>query len=459
MKYFPASFLLVSLLSGYACADSSLDIAAQLARNGAPQTALARVERDQPPQADAPLWWQWETLRLSLLAELGEDEEAMQRAAQLPAEIPAAARAVCRPLAQVALRRNDPAAARACLAQWLWAGETDAAQLKEVRRLVIHSYLAQRKPDVAYLAMLRFRQDYPAPGTGETARFVEQLLLAGGVAEASNWLLQLDEANPLKLLLRLKTSLITPEAAIAAARLALDPPPLPVESGKGGKKSLKLVALPAKPIGKEAAAFWAIVAQAAELRKAFDVQAEALERQLNFPGVPGDGLFGASTENLWRVYEDLAQAEANRAQLLVGEEAAWFNLAERSVAATPLVARALLAYLTKHAANDDMRAVAQARLAALLVQGNLDVTAARLFAGDAGTEAVLLGQLPAGDGVRQSEMLIAVGLVAAQRNDPARAAEYYLRAGGAKAKRLAADSLARAGLLEDARRQYGELFK
>ena len=70
-----------------------------------------------------------------------------------------------------------------------------------------------------------------------------------------------------------------------------------------------------------------------------------------------------------------------------------------------------------------------------------------------------MGQLPAGDGARQCEMLIAFGLVAALRNDPARAAEYYLRAGGAKAKRLAADSLARAGLLEDARRQYGELLK
>ena len=459
MKYLPVSFLLVTLLSGLAAADSSLDLAAQLARSGAPQSALARIERDQPAQADTPLWWQWETLRLSLLVELGRDEAVLQRMALLPAEIPAAARAVCRPLAQAALRQNLPAQARACLAQWLWEGEPDEAQLKEARRLVIQSYLGQRRADAAYLAMLRFRQDYPAPGTGETARFVEQLLLAGGVAEATNWLAQLDEANPLKLLLRLKAHLITPEAAIAAARMTLDPPPLPVESGKGSKKNLKMVVLPVRPVGKEAAAYWSIIAQAAELRRAPEVQAEALERQLNLADSTGDALFGAGAETLWRVYEDLAQAEANRAQLLTGEDAAWFNLAERSAVATPLTARALLAYLAKHAANDEMRAVAQARLAALLVQGNLDGAAARLFAGDGGAEAVLLGQLPAGENLRRSEMLIAFGQVAAARNDPARAAEYYLRAGGTGAKRLAADSLARAGLLEDARRQYGELLK
>jgi hypothetical protein len=457
MRYFLIPFLSFALLTGIARADGSLDIAMQLARNGAPQLALVRVERDQPMQVDAPQWWQWETLRLSLLVELNRAAEASQRAALLPAEVPAISLAVYRPMAQAALRQNDPPLARAYLAKWLWGGKLDEGQLKEARRLVIQSYLASRRPDIAYLAMLRFRQDYPTPGADETAQFVEQLLLAGGVAEAGNWLVQLDDAGPLKLLLQLRANLISPEAAIAAARAELEPPPsMPAETRKDGKKTLKMAQQLAKPGDQDVAAFWAIIAQAAEQRKAPELQAEALERQLNLLSSPDDGLFGIRAEVLWRSYTELALAEANRAQLLVGEEAAWLDLATRSSTTSPLTARALFAYLAKHGAGDETRTAAQSRLAALLIQGNLDVAAARLFA-DA--ETLLLGLLPVGGDARRNDIFIALGQAAAARNEHGRAAEYYLRATGLSAQRLAADSLAHAGLPEDARRQYDGLFK
>lgn len=460
MKSISLALWLFLALAGTVRADTSFDAAIQLARSGAPQLALARVERVQPAEGGSPQWWRWEALRLSLLADLGRDAEVMQRYAQLPGEIPVPVLAVYRSLALAAMRQNDPALARRFLAKWLWDGVLDDGQLREARRMVIDSYLAQHRPDTAYLAMLRFSQDYPAVTPDDTARFVEQLLLASGLAEAVNWLALLDEGNPLKLLLRLKAQLITSEAAIAAARAALDPPPLLPEVSKGGgRKALKMVTTPAKPGDKEAYGYWSVIAQAAALRKTPAVQAEALERQLNLALATRAGLFGADADTLWRAYDDLALAEANRAQLLIGEEAAWLDLAVDSAASSQLVARSLFAYLARHAAAEDLRATARARLAALLLLANLDVAAARLFSGDERADALLVGQLPPGGSARQGEIFLTLGQEAAARGEHGRAAEYYLRAGGLKAQRLAADSLLRAGMADDARRLYGELLK
>lgn len=588
MRTYPIFLFFLALLPAPASAgDGLLEPAARLARSGAPQLALARVERDQPAQANSPQWLQWEALRLSLLVELKRDQEALQRAAQLPPEIPAESRVLYVSAAQAALRLNDPTLARGYLAKWLWtgehiplpaplprAGEGDSVSLrdlritdeqqKDARRMVIRSYLAQRRPDAAYLAMLRFQQDYQSLAAAEVAQFVEQLLLAGGLKEAGNWLAQLDDASALKLLLRLKSGLVLPEAAIAEARAALDPPPPPATlevKKSSGKKVLKTApALPARPAGKELAAYWSIIAQAAGQLKDPALQAAALERQLNLPAAPEDGLFGADAESLRRIYAELALTAANQAHLLVGEDAAWFDLAMRAVTTSPLTARALFSHLAPRNAESQVSVAAKTNLAALLLENNLDVAAMRLFAADAHfpaanptvraalgeialrnqayplaakywrgvdappadmppiewqlkrAQAFALGGLPdealgavrriyaeglpldqkstaailqiayALDGRRHtgaeallqqlatfadsgywSEIYTALGRIAEGRGDYAQAADYYLQAAqwseGATARRQAADCLVRAGLKEDARRQYALLLK
>lgn len=565
MRTYPIVLFLLALLPAFASAgDGLLEPAARLARGGAPQLALARVERDQPPQANTPQWLQWEALRLSLLVELKRDQEALQRATQLPPQIPAESRALYLSVAQAALRLNDPPLARGYLAKWLWTGEPSDEQQKDARRMVIRSYLAQSRPDAAYLAMLRFQQDYPPLAAAEVAQFVEQLLLAGGIKEAGNWLAQLDDASPLKLLLRLKTGLVLPEAAIAEARVALEPPPPPAppEVKKGSaKKTLKAApALSARPSGKELAAYWSIIVQAAGQLKDPALQAAALERQLNLPVSQEDGLFGADTENLRRIYAELALTAANQAHLLVGEDAAWFDLAMRSVTASPLTARALFSHLAPRGTERQMRVAADTNLAALLLENNLDVAAMRLFAGDAhfpaanpsvraalgeialrnqayplaakywrgvdappadmpptewhlkraqafalgglpdealgavrrvyaeglpldqkattailqiayelegrrhgGAEALLQRLATFADSGYWSEIYTALGRIAEGRRNYAQAADYYLQATqwseGTTARRHAADCLVRAGLKEDARRQYALLLK
>ncbi|MFA7240474.1 MAG: hypothetical protein WC091_10205 [Sulfuricellaceae bacterium] len=430
MRLYPIFLFLLALLPASADAgDGLLDTASRFARSGAPHLALARVERDQPTQADTPQWLQWEALRLSLLAELNRDQEALQRASQLPPEIPAESRTLYLSAALAAQHLNDPPLTREYLAKWLWLGEPDDNQKKEARRMAIQSYLAQHRTDTAYLAMLRYQQDYQPLSATEVTQFVEQLLLAGGVAEAGNWLAQLDDASPLKLLLRLKAGLISPEAAIAAARAALNPLPLPQPqtpptpapppqpaSAKSKankkavvvKKAFKMApALQPKLAEKDIAAYWSIIAQAAELQKNPALQAEALERQLNLPASQEDGLFGVTGESLRRAYAELALNIANQAQLLVGDDAAWFELATH--APSPLAARALFSSLSPQNASLELRISAETNLAAQLLDNKLDVAAMRLFAADAHFPAANHALLAVFGGNRHAQPVLPAG--------------------------------------------------
>lgn len=590
----------LACLAGGAHADNSLDIAAQLARGGAYQLAYQRVERDQPLTVTSE-WPHWEALRLSLLVELQRDPDALQRAAQLAAQLPAAAVAPYLPAARAALKQQDAALARRYLAKYLWgradggtnsepalsgivgeaaraldaeratlflndektnelwskigiglegqeirlpnqsgiagavfsggkplnipdayadprfnpasdrasgyftrailgvpviaadgkiigvlqalnkrggpfntadearlsAAAMQAAQaltnaatipkIREARRLVIRSYLAERQANLAYLAMLRYRQDYAPLSAEEIAAFGEQLVLADGLAEAANWLVQLDEAHPLNLLVRLKSGALTAEGALATARLAIDPPTAAAAPpDKGSRKALKLAPAlpPAKPTGKELAGYWAIVGIAGTQLKNPALQAESLERRLNLADLGEDGLYGANAAALWRSYEELGLDTANRAQLLIGEDNRWLELAVDRAAPAPLAARALFAFLVQRGASAQTRDAARIRLAAMLMQKGLDVAAVRLFAIAPDTETLLLGHLPPGETTHRDELFNALGMAAASRGEHLQAAEYFLRASGSRARKLAAEQLGRAGLIGDARRLY-----
>lgn len=332
------------------------------------------------------------------------------------------------------------------------------ADFREARRLVIRSYLAERRPDTAYLAMLRYRQDYSPLPAEEIAAFGEQLLLTDGVTEAAHWLTQLDENHPLNLLVRLRSGLISAETAASAARLIVEPPPTPAPPppDKNSRKPVKAAppAPPAKPGAKELAGYWAIIGMAGEQLKSPALQAESLERRLNAANLAEDGLYGARAVALWRQYEELGLATANRAHLLIGEDNRWLELAVNSASSSPLTARALFAFLAQRGNSAEMRHAGKTRLAAMLIQKNLDIAAARLFDGDPSAEALLLEHLPATEKARRAALFTALGQAAAARGEHLPAAEYFLRANTTRGRKLAAENLARAGLTDDAQRLY-----
>lgn len=595
LRAFPIILLLIALLPATAAGDGLLDTAMRFARIGAPQLALARIERDQPPQREqpdqpiTPQWFQWEAMRLSLLVELGLDQEALQRASQLPPEIPAESQTLYLYAAQAAKHQDNAQLTREYLAKWLWLGELNDIQIKNARRMTIQSYIAQNKPDMAYLAMLRFQLDYQPLSAADVTHFVEQLLLVGGITEASGWLAQLDDATPLKLLLRLKSGLITPEAAIAAAKAALEPPqpsppappppppappppqpasaknkakkppPVPVVA----KKTFKVApALQVKLSEKDVAAYWSIIALAAEMQNNPALLAEALERQLNLSASQEEGLFEVDTEMLLRAYAQLASKVAGQAQLLPGDDAAWLELATRTNSS--LEARALYASLSPQNASLELRVTAETNLAELLLNNKREIVALRLFATDShfpaanpallaklgevalrnpsypqshqlaakylrgvdtpqtdiplvewqlkraqafvlggmpdeavatvkriysempkldfkatteilriafeldgrqhnGAEMLLLQLAAFADSRQWGEIYLALGRITDGRKEFAKAAEYYLQAvewsEGTKARQQAADCMVRAGLKEDAKRQYNILLK
>ncbi|MCC7485857.1 MAG: hypothetical protein IT529_12830 [Burkholderiales bacterium] len=373
-------------VTGAACA---LETARALAQGGAPRLALARVEAQQPRGRDAPRWAEWEALRAVLLAALGRHADALQRAEELPADTPRPAlREALLAASRAAVALGEGTAARRHAARVIWQLEPTREDLRAARRLVIDAYLAGRQGDPAFRSMLRFQQDY-APLDNETAtRFVEGLLALDMARQAVNWLASLDEANPAKTLLRLKTGLIEPAAAVAQARAAL---------ARGG-----------------AAGYWRVIAEVARRGKDALALAEALEHLVN--AEPGERAGGAaaSASALWEAYSAAATSVASREKLPAGDDAAWADHAGRQLGSHPNVARALFAHLAAHGRESAARLNAQLQLVHALKEARLPRTALRL------AEA-----LRADDAALDPQARYLLGEMAEAIHDPAAAARYW----------------------------------
>ena len=339
------------LLSLPAFAADSLQTALQLQQVGTPRLALARVERDQGPQSDQALWYDWESLRLSLLFETQQAAEILNRVKRYPNDAP-------RDFLQKALGHtvwaqlelNEKVAARLSLARLIWQFELNPTDLKWARRLVIRSYLMDHKPAEAYRAMLRYQQDYQ-PLTKEVATdFVQGLLTEGHVTEATTWFSVLDAASPTLLALRMQSGLVAPEAAAAQARLALQKDPQP--------------------------AYAAIIADAAQLMNDDRQQITALEQWLNLSKHSTDN--HSRIRQLWQAYQREAERLGNQAQVLRGDDQAWLVLAA-SRGDDRLGARALYAYIAQQSTAPAQREIAQANLYAALVSAQLEGAAVLLF--------------------------------------------------------------------------------
>jgi len=346
------SFLFLLLLSVSVFAADSLQAALQLYQAGSPRLALARVVRDQPPQSDQAAWYNWESLRLSLLSETQQPAEILLRSKLYPANAP-------RDFMQKALGHdawahlelNQNVAARAALARLIWQFDLNPADQKWARRLVIRSYLHDHKPDEAYRAMLRYQQDFQPLSQEVAAQFVQGLLAEERATEATTWLAQLDAGTPTLLALQMQSGLITPDAALLQARAAVQKKP-------------------------NALAFVVIVADAAALLKDDRQQIDALEQWLNL-----SKMATASTgqmQQLWRAYQREAERLGNQAQLLRGDDAAWLALAA-SRGDDRLGARSLYAYIAQHGAVNEAREKARTQLYAALVTAQLEGAAVWIF--------------------------------------------------------------------------------
>ena len=207
--------------------------------------------------------------------------------------------------------------------------------------------------------------------------------------EAINWLAPLDDASPVKLLLRLKTNLVAPDAAIAQARAAL------AKNNNAG--------------------YWRVLQEAATLQKDRTLQVEALENLLQLAGDKPAAPLAATAAELWQAYFAAAQDVANRNQLLVGDDAGWADYAARRSAANAAAGRALFAFLAQRSQDRATRHSAQLQLVFSLQSARLALTAIRLF--DDAKE--LAG------GTARSAGAFLLGSMAVESNQSAAAARYW----------------------------------
>jgi hypothetical protein len=384
--------LLVMLMSYGVHAQGVLDafeITQRFADGAAPQLALARVEQLQPAAPTAPRWADWEQLRCTLLARLARHQELVKRVVALPSAAPEKVVRTCLLQgARAAAASAQAATARDFLARLMWRHELSADEMRQARLLVIETYLAEDQLQNAYALMLRYQLDYKPVDRDTAARFVDALLAAGMDKEAVNWLSQLDDASPLKLLLRLKTNLLAPDAVVAQARIAL---------AKNNN-----------------VAYWLVLQHAAARQKDSLLLVEALENLLQFGAdKPAERTAGLAAE-LWKAYAIAAQDVANQNRLLVGDDGGWTDYAARLGTSSPVAGRALFAYLAQQNKVRATRQNAQLQLTYSLQNSKFPLTAIRLF--DDAT------RFPATELDPQARFLL--GGMASENNLPVAAARY-----------------------------------
>jgi hypothetical protein len=346
--------LLALLLLAATGTASALETARALAASGAPRLALARVEQLQPHEASAPRWPEWEALRITLLVAVGRNADALQRARGLPAGMPPPLlRESLLAAARAGVAVGQGAVARRYAARVLWQLEPSAQETRAARLLVIESYAAERQGEPAFRAMLRFQQDYTPLDAATATRFVEMLLALGMEKQAVNWLASVDDASPVKLMLRLKAGLAAPDSIEAQARAAL---------AKGG-----------------GAGYWRVLAEAAQRRKDAALRVEALERLVNSDEETAVGKPADLAGDLWESYFAGAREAANRNQMLTGDDTRWAEYAGRQFASNPPLARSFFAHLALRGRDREMRFNAQLQLVHSLQQSQLERTALRLF--------------------------------------------------------------------------------
>lgn len=296
---------------------------------------------------------QWERIRVQIYFDAGDWSAMSQRLAALPAGVPADfARWAQTQRVEALLALHQGSAARQVLRQLIWATTSPEAEwLRQWRRQVIRSYLADGQAGDAYTALLRFRQDYEQKEEAGDLRLQARILLTIGRPGEAALLLDKRADSPdllaWSLLARLRARQLSPRNVIKAARAAL--------ADKALDEALQV-------------RFWAVIAEAAGQADNTGLRANALEHVLAAgprAALPS-GVFRFQASDLWQAYEAYARHFGNRSRFLIGDDAPWFKAAAKSERKYPVKARALYALLIRTAQNSADRDKAANLLIALM---------------------------------------------------------------------------------------------
>ncbi len=345
---------------------SSLNELAQLARAGAPQLALKRMNAEQPPaDKDLVAWTAWEQERLQILFGQGLFEILIDRVDRIPVAVAPAFRQQALTLkADALLQLGDAARARGTLRELLWFDAADERReiLARWRQLVIRSYVMEDQIEDARLALQRYRQDF-GDESPQWRWLSAQVMLQAGAATAARDLLRDDDSQQGQFLhysAELETS---PDRAADIARTAAK------------------LAGQAKTPGMQSA-FWGLAAKAAARSGTMDEQIKYLEKALSLSGDAEltHGVLQLDADQLWDAYLVRGKRIGNEEQKLLGNDEDWYFPATEAVETDPLRARILFAVLAEYGTNPQRQAVAHEYLVSLLKdQSQGDALVKRLY--------------------------------------------------------------------------------
>jgi len=336
----------------FALDTGSLKELAQLARAGAPQLALRRMDSEQPkPEQDLVEWTVWEQERLQILASQGLYPLLIERVDDLPESVNETFRHLALSLkADAQLQLGQADAARATVRGLLWS-HNDTAQPGNTahwRRLVVRSYVLEDRNEDARLALLRYRQDF-GDENPQWRWLSAQIMLRAGSSESAFKLLK-DDKTPQGEFLRY------------AAQLLMSPQQAPQVE----KAAVKLARQLEQP--ELQSAFWGLAAGAAKQAKQPYKQIEYLEHALSLPAdheLTHD-LLEIDADQLWNAYLQQGKRIGNQEQKLLGNDEDWYFPATEALVEEPVRARVLFAVLSEYGSTAERRSVAHGYVVGML---------------------------------------------------------------------------------------------
>ncbi len=331
MKKFPVIFallLIAAACGGRAAANERLDLLKMISDAGAPNLTLKMLDQAQPKvDEDLYEWILWEQERLRILAQWHQWDRMLVRIEGLPKDIPLQFRQQAATYeARAYLELGQNAAAREVLRRQLWqVGAADSAEYETWRKQVIESYLGDGRIEDGRIAMLRFDQDFDSTDADWQLLRSRVLIESGRPGQAiavlqgqKDW-----RAEPTRIYARFLLGQVdTTELWQQVKKRSAD-------------KSLS---------GEQRATLWALAYLAAGHMSPVD-RVVALENLFRGEHQSPLKLFQVPVDRLWQAYVDYAELVGNRAELLIGDDARWLELARKSSKPTPVKARSLFAML------------------------------------------------------------------------------------------------------------------
>ena len=332
-------------------AESLSDIAAKVSpadfsklNYSTPELSVRLIDRYQPDFETSPeQWLNWEKKRLQLLSDLGDWLLITERINQYQGKVPADYKAWFSLLkAKAQLKASQPEKVRTNVRELLWSDiKLSTEQIAQARRLIIRSYLVEKKPHDAQRAMLRYRQDYGESGVQWKILQAKVLLATRRYSEAVNLLNKETDADAivLKKLTRLKAGLDASQYVYKKAVKQAQSDD--TKTDKNTKRQ-----------------YWILAYIAAGMKKDPAAEIEALEQALLTGLEDADrDLLPINTDLLWQRYQDYAASLGNQLHLLLGDDQSWFQVASDRFEKQALSARSLFAFLGMKAASDNQRKV------------------------------------------------------------------------------------------------------